>query len=47
MLMAQEIIKRYYYQAGTIEEQLKDDVDFKRALDVLGNKEEYNKILGK
>lgn len=47
MLMAQEIIKRYYYQAGIIEQQLKDDPDFKRALEILGNKEEYNKILGK
>lgn len=46
-LMANEIIKRYYYQAGIVEEMLKDDDDLKRALDVLNNESEYNKALGK
>ncbi|MCM1311984.1 MAG: S41 family peptidase [Bacteroides sp.] len=46
-LMAQEIIKRYYFQAGVIEEQLKDDDDLMRAVEIIKNKDEYNKILGK
>lgn len=46
-LMAQEIIKRYYFQAGVIEEQIKDDEDVMRAVEIIKNKEEYNKILGK
>ena len=46
-LMANEVIKRYYYQAGIVEETLKDDDDLKRALDVLNNESEYNKALGK
>lgn len=46
-LMAQEIIKRYYFQAGVIEEQIKDDDDLIRAVEIIKNKEEYNKILGR
>ena len=46
-LMANEVIKRYYYQAGIVEEMLKDDDDLKRALDVLHNENEHKKILGK
>lgn len=46
-VMANEIVRRYYFQAGTVEEMLKDDDDTKRALEVLGNSAEYNKILGK
>lgn len=46
-VMANEIVRRYYFQAGTVEEMLKDDDDTKRAIEVLGNSAEYNKILGK
>ncbi len=46
-LLANEIVRRYYYQAGTVEEMLKDDEDLQRALDVLNNESEYNKIIGK
>ena len=46
-VMANEIVRRYYFQAGTVEEMLKDDDDTKRAIEVLGNPAEYNKILGK
>ncbi|MGYP004419586581 len=42
-----EIIRRVYYQAGTIEESLKDDVDFEEAVKVLNNAEAYAKALGK
>ena len=46
-VMANEIVRRYYYQAGTIEEALKDDDDLKRAVELLNAPAEYNKILGK
>lgn len=46
-LMADEIVKRYYYQAGSVEEALKGDEDVEKALEVLGNESEYKKILGK
>lgn len=44
-LMAQEIVKRYYYQAGALEEGLKDDEDLERALSLLDNEQEYRQIL--
>lgn len=40
-----EIIKRYYYQKGTIQYSLKDDKDLKEAYRILGNIQEYNRIL--
>lgn len=44
-LISIEIVKRYYYQKGSIIQQLKDDNDLKEALRVLNNPEEYNSIL--
>ncbi|MDR3117923.1 MAG: S41 family peptidase [Mediterranea sp.] len=44
-MIAYEIVKRYYYQRGSIIEQLKDDDDLREALKVLGNPEEYKSIL--
>ena len=46
-LMANEVLKRYYYQAGMVEEALKDDEDLERAVELLHNDSEYKKILGK
>lgn len=46
-LMAQEVIKRYYYQAGAVEESLKGDEDVEKAIKVLNDESEYNKILRK
>ncbi len=46
-LMAQEVIKRYYYQAGKVEDAIKKDEDIEAALTVLHNESEYKKILGK
>ncbi len=42
-----EIVQRYYYQSGMVEQQLRTDPCVARALEVLGNEEEYRKILGK
>lgn len=46
-IISQEIIKRYFFQRGTIEEQLKDDDDLKAAQKILGSHDEYLHILGK
>jgi len=44
-LLRAEIVSRYYYQKGRIEAMLEDDVDVKKALEILANTEEYNRIL--
>ena len=46
-LMAQEVIKRYHYQAGKVEDAIKKDEDIEAALKVLHNENEYKKILNK
>ena len=46
-MMAQEVVKRYYYQAGAVEESLKGDEDIEKAINVLNDESEYNKILKK
>ena len=42
-----EIAHRYYYQRGGVQQQLIDDPCIERALQVLSDKDEYKKILGK
>ena len=42
--IAQEILKRYYFQRGAILQRLKDDPDLK-AIETLNNQSEYSKIL--
>lgn len=44
-MIAIEIIKRYYYQRGSIIQQLKDDDDLKEAVKVLGDLTRYKKML--
>ena len=44
-MIAEEIIKRYYYQEGAIIQQLKDDKDLDEAVKVLTNPERYQQIL--
>ena len=44
-LIAEEIVKRYYFEKGAVQETLKDDADLKKALEVLQNPEEYKKVL--
>ena len=43
--LCEEIVKRYYYQRGSIIEQLKEDADLKSALRVLTDPTEYRRIL--
>lgn len=44
-MIADEIIKRYYFQRGSIIQQLKDDKELNAALDILGNPSRYKEIL--
>ena len=44
-MIAVEIVKRYYYQRGSIIQQLKDDADLKEAVKVLGDSVRYKEIL--
>ncbi len=46
-LLKNEIVSRYYFQKGRVEAALKDDPELKKAIELLDNKEEYKKILGK
>ncbi len=42
-----EIVHRYYYQKGGVQQQLLDDPCIERALQVLSDKDKYKKILGR
>lgn len=44
-LIAEEIVKRYYFEKGAVQETLKDDVDLKKALEMLQQPTEYQKVL--
>jgi len=44
-LLRGEIVSRYYHQKGRIEAMLEDDVDVKKALEILANETEYKRIL--
>ncbi len=43
--IAQEVVQRNYFQRGTVLQRLKDDPDVNKAVEVLKNKPEYDKIL--
>ncbi len=42
-----DIVRRYYYESGGVRQALCDDKTFERAIELLENEEEYNKILGR
>ncbi|WP_321334366.1 S41 family peptidase [uncultured Bacteroides sp.] len=44
-MISVEIVKRYYYQKGSIIQQLKDDDDLQQAIKVLNNPAKYKEIL--
>lgn len=46
-LLKDAILVHYYYRKGCIEGSLAADPDVKKAIEVITNKEEYNRILGK
>ena len=44
-LLAEEIVKRYFYERGAVQETLKDDIGLKKAIEILQQLEEYKKVL--
>ena len=46
-ILLSEIVVRYYYQKGRIEALLQNDTEVEKAINLLSNQQEYNKILGK
>ena len=44
-LIAEEIVKRYYYEKGSAQESLKGDADLEKALEILQKPSEYAGIL--
>ena len=44
-MIADEIVKRYYFERGAVQEGLKNDSDLKKAIEVLQQPEEYRKVL--
>lgn len=46
-LLQEEIVSRYFFLRGRLQNQLQTDDEIKEALNVLGNSAQYNKLLGK
>lgn len=44
-LISLEIIKRYFYESGSVQEALKDDIDVQKAQEILADKTKYDNIL--
>ena len=44
-LLTEEIVKRYYFERGAVQETLKEDNGLKRAIEVLQNPAEYKNVL--
>ena len=44
-MLAEEIVKRYYFEKGAVQETLKDDVDLKKAMEVIQEPMTYRKVL--
>ncbi len=44
-MISEEIVTRYFYQRGAVMQRLKDDDDLRKAIEILGNADEYRRIL--
>lgn len=44
--LSNEIVSRYYYEKGRSQQAFQDDLDVKKAIEILKNQKEYNTILG-
>ena len=44
-IMAQEVVKRFAYQAGSVEESIKDDEDVNKAVELLGAPDKFKQLL--
>lgn len=45
MLLSSEIVKRYYYEKGAIENYFQYDKELKKAIEILSNSNEYEQLL--
>lgn len=45
-VISNDIVSAYYYQSGEVENSLLTDKQMKAAVELLGNPDEYNKVLG-
>ena len=45
-ILTGEIMSRYYYQKGRLKAGLNFDIELDKAIEILQNKEQYNKLLG-
>jgi carboxyl-terminal processing protease len=43
--LEEEIASRYYFQNGRLEASLKEDVELEEAVNILNNKERYDKLI--
>ncbi len=43
--LTEQFIQRYYYLEGVIEYKMKHDKEIDKAVEILANKDEYQKIL--
>ncbi len=46
LLLENEIVSRYYYQKGRVQQAFRGDEDLLKAVEILNNSEKYNTILG-
>ena len=44
-LITEEIVKRYYFEKGAVQETLKEDIGLEKAMEILQKPEEYKKVL--
>ena len=42
--MVDEIVKRYYYERGSVQAALKDNSDLEKAIEILNDSVQYNKV---
>jgi carboxyl-terminal processing protease len=45
--LSNEIVSRYYYQSGRAQQAFQNDLDLKKAIEILLDSKKYNTILGK
>jgi carboxyl-terminal processing protease len=45
--LSNEIVSRYYYQSGRAQQAFQNDLDLKKAIEILLDSKQYNTILGK
>ncbi|MFO7616188.1 MAG: S41 family peptidase [Bacteroidales bacterium] len=46
-LLEEEIVSRYYFQSGRVRQMIRNDQDIAKAVEILSNQGEYDRILGR